>query len=201
MSSVELGCRCGQIQGHLTMPAVKTNHVVCYCKDCQAFAHWLSDQECLNSASGTHIVQVPPSAFHISQGQQQLACMRLSAKGLYRWYSRCCHTPIANTVGAGFPMVGIIHAFIRSGQDSLPPPMPVNVSNATAPVAANEQSGGLIVLRDLSRILWWKATGKNQPNTLFRQGKAVVEPQMASQAPASHEAAKPMSSLPVGSWS
>ena len=192
MSSVELGCRCGQIQGHLAMSAVKTNHVVCYCKDCQAFAHWLSDQECLNAASGTEIVQVPPCAFHISQGQQQLACMRLAPKGLYRWYSRCCHTPIANTVGASFPMVGIIHTFIRSGQDSLPPVMQVNVANATGPVTANEQSDGLILLRVLSRILWWKITGKNQPNTLFVEGRALVEPQMASQAPETNEDAKSM---------
>src|SRR5262249_33170306 len=38
--------------------------------------------------------------------------LRLTAKGLYRWYASCCHTPLGNTVSPAIPFVGIVaHAF------------------------------------------------------------------------------------------
>ncbi len=35
-----LRCRCGRLQGHVTLEGRNTR-VVCYCKDCQAFARFL----------------------------------------------------------------------------------------------------------------------------------------------------------------
>ena len=41
-----------------------------------------------------------------------LRCMRLSDKGLFRFYTECCRTPIGNMVGPRLPFVGMIDAFM-----------------------------------------------------------------------------------------
>ena len=82
-------------------PLARTvNRVICYCDDCQAFAHQLGRADLLDSNGGTDIVQVAPASPHIRQGQDKIAALRLSPKGLYRWHARCCNTPVGNTLSA-----------------------------------------------------------------------------------------------------
>jgi hypothetical protein len=38
--------------------------------------------------------------------------LRLSDRGVLRWYTDCCRTPIANGAGAGFPIISMIHSFV-----------------------------------------------------------------------------------------
>lgn len=49
------------------------------------------------------------------QGTEHLACMRLTDKGMLRWYTTCCNTPIGNTM-ANFKVsfVGLIHTCLTS---------------------------------------------------------------------------------------
>ena len=76
---------------------------VCYCKDCQAFAHFLDRADVLDPAGGTDIFHMPPGRVKLTAGTDALRCLRLSNKVL-RWYTECCRTPIANTpAGPGFP--------------------------------------------------------------------------------------------------
>jgi hypothetical protein len=53
-------------------------------------------------------VPVYPAELKILAGREVLKCLRLSPKGLYRWYAGCCNTPVANT-RPGFPWLGIVH--------------------------------------------------------------------------------------------
>ena len=42
VQTAELRCHCGKVEGHVADAAPKTvNHAICYCDDCQAFAHHL----------------------------------------------------------------------------------------------------------------------------------------------------------------
>lgn len=93
-------CRCGQLRG-LLQPTHPSNRCVCYCSDCQAFARHLGAQDALDREGGSDIVQVPASHVAFTQGQQQLACIRLTDKGMVRWYASCCRTPIGNTLADG----------------------------------------------------------------------------------------------------
>lgn len=110
-------CQCGKFQGQ-----VETGHPVnwcfCYCTDCQAFARFLErEADTLTPAGGTDIIQTEPKYVSFHQGQQYLACMRLSPRGLLRWYASCCSTPIGNTLPhrqASF--VGLIHTCLKGGQ-------------------------------------------------------------------------------------
>ena len=92
-----LRCTCGKLRGHVSEPE-KGIHLMCYCKDCQAFANFLGKgAELLDAQGGSDIVAVHPRSVHFTEGQGELACMSLSPNGLLRWYARCCNTPIANT--------------------------------------------------------------------------------------------------------
>ena len=86
--------------------------VICYCDSCQAFARFLEREDILDSAGGTDIVQVSPSQLRITEGASQLRSMRLTEKGLIRWYTDCCKTPVGNTIGAAFPFIGVVQPFM-----------------------------------------------------------------------------------------
>jgi hypothetical protein len=109
MMNAELRCRCGQVRGQVADPSPRTvNRVVCYCADCQAFAHRLGRADLLNAQGGSDIVQVAPAALTFVQGQDRITGLRLTPKGLYRWHTSCCNTPIGNTLGPAIPFVGIV---------------------------------------------------------------------------------------------
>lgn len=103
---IELGCRCGSIHGWARATAPNAvNRAVCYCDDCQAFLHYLERADLSDAHGGTDVVQLPPSAVAFDQGAERIVGVRLTAKGMYRWYASCCKTPLGNTLT---PMVAVI---------------------------------------------------------------------------------------------
>ncbi|MEM6931634.1 MAG: DUF6151 family protein, partial [Myxococcota bacterium] len=85
--------------------------MVCMCDDCQAYAHWLGNAETvLDDVGGTDVYQTTPARVRIDQGSEHIRCMRLSPKGIFRFYTDCCRTPLGNTMPqAGVPFVGLVH--------------------------------------------------------------------------------------------
>ena len=77
------------------------------------FAQFLGQaDDVLNAKGGTDIFQLSPARVSLTQGHEHLACMRLTPKGLRRWYASCCNTPIGNTLAnAKPPFLGLIHNF------------------------------------------------------------------------------------------
>ena len=106
-------CHCGAVRGVLHGVSAKTgNRAVCYCDDCQAFANYLSTERgILDEHGGTDIFQVSPAHLKFTHGVEHIACLRLTPKGTFRWYTECCRTPIGNTLPTNiFPFVGLIHS-------------------------------------------------------------------------------------------
>ena len=92
-----LACRCGALRGTLNA-AAPHERIVCYCADCQGYAHLLGRPgETLDARGGTHAVLTVPSAITLTQGADRLAGVRMTARGPIRWYAACCATPVANT--------------------------------------------------------------------------------------------------------
>jgi hypothetical protein len=125
-----LRCACGALRGVVRGVSARAgNRVVCYCDDCQSFAHFLGGTErILDAHGGTEIFQTSPARVAITAGAEHLACMRLRPGGLVRWYAGCCRTPIGNTLATRqVPFVGLIHACTpaaaagRSRDDALGP--------------------------------------------------------------------------------
>jgi len=109
-----LRCHCGALQGHVA-PSAGATRAVCYCKDCQAYAHFLGTRGITDRSGGTEVVASLPKSVHFTAGLEKLACVSLSERGLLRWYASCCSTPIGNTPRSpGVPYVGIIHCCLES---------------------------------------------------------------------------------------
>jgi hypothetical protein len=174
-SDLSLRCKCGHVRGvaHDVSPSAGF-HFVCYCTDCQAFAHFLKRPDVLDAAGGTEIFQMPAGRVTFTAGVDALRCVSLSSKVL-RWYAACCRTPIANTA-AGFPIVAVIHSFMdgqaggRSRNDLLGPPLcRIYERSATAalpPDAPPPASFGLF-LRRASKLFGWWIRGLGRPNPFF----------------------------------
>ena len=94
--TMQLRCRCGAVRGEMD-PGRAYVRVTCYCKDCRAFARFVGDPSALDASGGSDIVAMAPAAVRFTAGIEHVACMSLSPKGLLRWYTSCCRTPLANT--------------------------------------------------------------------------------------------------------
>ena len=65
---IEVRCRCGEVRGIVTDASPRTvNRVVCYCDDCQAYAHQLGRADLLNAKGGSDIVQMAPATLSASR--------------------------------------------------------------------------------------------------------------------------------------
>jgi hypothetical protein len=103
-------CKCGVVRGQLESSG-RHNRLICYCTDCRAFARFLGKApDVLDEQGGTEIIQVAQSRLHFVQGEDCLSAVRLSDKGMIRWYTTCCGTPIGNTmVNPKASFIGLIH--------------------------------------------------------------------------------------------
>ena len=190
MADMLLQCGCGKVKGSVCDVSPSTsNRVVCYCKDCQAFAQALNrESDVLNEFGGTDIIQFPPSVIHIKEGAEQIRCLRLSENGLNRWYAGCCNTPIGNTAGPSWPFIGVINSFIAPAQDvdTLVGPSlgALHINGATGRLTAQMKgpnSTNKIVLIFLRKLLTWKLKGMTSPSPLYNnKGEPIVTPEVVS---------------------
>ncbi len=95
--------------------------MLCYCADCQAFARFLGrDGDILDARGGSDVIQVLPKDITFTAGAPALACIRLTAKGLLRWYAACCNTPIGNTLASpSISFIGLLHSCVGGPGDAL----------------------------------------------------------------------------------
>jgi hypothetical protein len=177
----EVRCGCGEVRGRVIDASRDTvNRAICYCDDCQAFAHHLGRGDLLDARGGTDIVQVAPAALSFERGTERIAGLRLSPKGLYRWYASCCKTPLGNTVGTAIPFVGIVaRAFDGEGggaDEVVGKPMGA-ILGKFAIGGPPPGSTGLnlpFFARAVGRILGWRLRGQAWPHPFF--DRATGEP-------------------------
>jgi Family of unknown function (DUF6151) len=188
VTSHPLRCQCGTIQGAVANPA-NGNHCVCYCRDCQAFAHFLGKADTvLDERGGSEIIQVPPKNLTFSQGFEALACMRLTEKGLLRWYAACCNTPIGNTLMTPkISFVGLVHNCLESPGQSLddsfgPIRAWVNPKGAKGDPKPEVGGQGAVIWWFITRVLKARLNGDYKRNPLFRAdtGKPIVAARVLS---------------------
>ncbi len=188
-SEIPLRCRCGHVRGLAREAAPQTGfRFICYCGDCQAFARFLERPDVLDGAGGTDIFQMPTGRVKLTAGTDAVRCLRFSGK-VFRWYTDCCRTPIGNTAGPRFPVVGIIHAFMdhdagghsrdealgaplcrifeRSATGPLPPGAPPPLSLALMPVRISTLLGW-----------WWRGLGRPNPFFDERTDAPLSEPRV-----------------------
>lgn len=183
-----LSCKCGILKGIVAHPE-RVNRAICYCRDCQAFAHFLGRaDEVLDANGGTDVIQTIPAHLTFTQGQQQLACMRLTEKGLVRWYTRCCNTPIGNT-SADFRIsfIGLIHNCLDDNDKSLDDSfgavrMWSFTKGAKKPVKSRTPTMVAGILRLIGMVFRARITGAYKQTPLFSPdtGVPVAVPKILS---------------------
>jgi hypothetical protein len=186
VTSHPLRCQCGTVQGVVADPR-NANHCVCYCRDCQAFAHFLGRAEAvLDERGGSEIIQIPPRNLTFTQGSEAVACMRLTQKGLLRWYAGCCNTPIGNTLATPkISFIGLVHNCLESGDQSLddsfgPIRAWVNPKGAKGDPKPEVAGQGAVVWWFITRVLRARLNGDYKRNPLFNAdtGKPVMIPRV-----------------------
>jgi hypothetical protein len=191
MSNLPMRCTCGAVTGEITAASpAETNRVVCYCDDCQTFARALGRPELMDAHGGSDIVQVHPVQLRITAGAEHIRLLRLSPKGLLRFHTVCCNTPIGNTLtNPKTPFLGISRHFFALDDAELnarigPPRGGIQGRFAVggAPAGVHPKVGPGLMLR----TIWFAGSGwlrgRYAPSPVFNAatGAPVVEARVLS---------------------
>jgi hypothetical protein len=151
------------------------NRVVCYCDDCQAFAHQLGRADLLDAKGGSDIVQVAPASLTFVQGQHLIAGLRLAPKGLLRCHTTCCNSPIGNTLSPAVPFVGIIAQAFETGtqkpDDVFGAPLGAVFGKCAIgqPPAGSTGMNLSLLVRAIGKVLGWRLRGRVWPHPFFKR--------------------------------
>jgi hypothetical protein len=179
--TIPLRCRCGAMRGALELDRARSCRMVCACVDCQAFARFCDRADLLDADGGTDLFQADPSRVTITEGAEYLCCMRLSAKGLARFYAGCCRTPIGNAVATGTPpFIGLIDNFVDTAavgltRDQALGPVRGRVFVATGPhaaPAARLQAQARVVPHTM-KVLFFNWLRRAEPQPFFAPGASA----------------------------
>jgi hypothetical protein len=185
-----LRCRCGTLKGSVSHPE-KVSRGVCYCKDCQAYAHFLGKTgDILDEMGGTDVVATLPKYVTFTQGTEALACMSLTEKGMLRWYARCCNTPIGNTPrDHKVSYVGLVHTCLKDPSTTLdssfgPVRMRVNRKNAKGRPKSMPMSTIVSVMRFMISLVRARLDGSYKVTPFFvpDRGIPVVAPKVLTRS-------------------
>jgi hypothetical protein len=179
---IEVRCRCGEVRGIVTNPSPESvNRITCYCDDCQAFAHHLDRTDLLNAKGGSDIVQVAPAALSFTRGLDRIVGLRLKPDGLYRWYAKCCNTPVGNTLTPAVPFVGLFAQTFDAPQLDDVVGAPTGALQGKyaigEPPAGSTGLNLSVLLRAVVRVLGWRLAGRAWPHPFFaRDTRAPIYP-------------------------
>ncbi len=173
MSEVKLSCHCGEVRGLLTFKDKKSlSHIICMCDDCQSFAHFLKrEDEILDEFGGTEIYQVSSNEIQINRGREKIKCLKLSPKGICRFFASCCNTPIANMVSLKVSFAGVVTDFIQDEDNQLDRDIEYRCMSkyAKKEVIGNSSQGfsKLLTLKILKRVVLGYFNKRYLPNSFF----------------------------------
>lgn len=171
-------CRCGRLQGVIAREA-RTTRALCYCRDCQTYAHALGDPgRVLDPQGGTDVVATLQQYVRFTDGKDSLASLSLSPNGLLRWYAACCNTPIANTTrDPRVSYVGLVHACLGEPSAQLaafgPPVVSINTKHAKGEVKASAAKAVAVTVPIVWSVLRARLSGAWRRTPFFVAGSSV----------------------------
>jgi hypothetical protein len=191
---VELHCRCGEVRGRVTDASPQTvNRAVCYCDDCQAYLHHLGRTDLLDAHGGTDIVQVAPASLAFDRGADRIVGLRLTPKGLYRFYASCCKTPLGNTVSPAIPFVGIVvQAFERPDEVFGKPIGGAAGKYAVGTVPPGSKMNLRLIAHAIRLVVGWRLRGKTWPHPFFDRATRAPTRPLTILSRAEREALRPL---------
>ncbi|KAG7352615.1 hypothetical protein IV203_008663 [Nitzschia inconspicua] len=117
----KLSCNCGKVQGYIAAKREDSIRIWCFCQDCQDYGAFVASQDkhaknIVGEYGESRVVQVCKSDLYIIQGQDLLQLSRKSATPtknqlyMHRYYTKCCHTPLFQTVD----FLGFVGVFLEN---------------------------------------------------------------------------------------
>lgn len=184
-----LSCRCGQVKGTLSkVKPSRVNRVVCYCGFCQSYERYLQPEEpALDALGGTDMMQLSPADIRLTQGEDQLACLKLTDGGALRYYARCCQSALMNTTQrSGVPFVSVplscvtplatdAEKALQVGPVRIRAFVPDALKSALASAPKVRNLTGFAHLGRL--LLGWTLQGAAKHSPLWHNGKPVCTPE------------------------
>ncbi len=188
-TDLNLRCACGRLRGRLRGAGPsRGQRMRCYCRDCQSYAHHLGQADrVLDAQGGTILYQTTWEGLEFTRGENQLACLRLSPKGPLRWFTRCCNTPVANTLpNASLPFVALPRAcWTRDPGEQLGREIGIFARDAQgdrAQLKSFDRPPTRVMLRVLARLIKGRLRGVHRRSPFFDpdSGQPRCEPTILS---------------------
>lgn len=197
--ATEIQCQCGLFRARLkAFPGGTPGRLVCYCDDCQTYLRHLGRRDLLDTNGGTEVIPAYPADVEILSGREQLACVRLSPGGTYRFFTRCCNTPVANT-RPGMPWAGFLRGVYTANPslalDATLGPVRSRImgrfATGTPPAGTADKFNLKAMASVMPFIAKGKLTGKSAPSPFFEEDgqTPIVTPQVLTKA--ERQAARP----------
>lgn len=181
-SSVNWSCTCGSVQG--TWSGAKSSRIMCYCESCRAFAEDLGAGDIIDAAGGSDLLQMPPDAFTFTQGTQHLAWSKITEKGPVRWFTTCCRTPIANTLGSpALPFLTLQTAYFQPPEATGPVSARVNRKGATGHIEGEMGSIWRVLGAFGARAIKARINGSYRKNPFFDASGAPIAARATHKTP------------------
>jgi hypothetical protein len=189
---MKIQCECGKFSAELgAFPRDTPGRLVCYCDDCQSYLHHLGRPDLLDVNGGTEVIPAYPCTVKILSGREQLRCLRLSPKGIFRFYASCCNTPVGNT-RANSPWIGFVRRVYTAGDpgqlDRAFPSVRSSIQGRYAKGTPPAGTPGTFDLKALLSVapflLKGKLLKKYKPSPFFKDDglTPIVEPRVISKA-------------------
>ena len=190
---------CKEVRGLVTNASPETvNRVVCYCDDCQAFLHHLGRADLLDGHGGSDVIQIAPASLAFVRGSERIAGLRLTPKGIYRWYASCCKTPLGNTLGPTIPFVGVIaqafHSETQSPDDIFGRPIGA-IYGEYAVGRPPEGATGFnprLIARAIGKVIGWRLRRQTWPHPFFERSPLRPRFPLTTLSPREREALRPL---------
>ncbi|AZZ36399.1 hypothetical protein CIK05_06205 [Bdellovibrio sp. qaytius] len=141
----------------------------------------------MDENGGTEIIPAYPADIKIVAGKDVVKCIRLHSKGMYRFFTSCCLTPIANTDPAR-PWAGINQRMYVTKDPTILDrelgPVKASIMGKYAkgtPPAGTPQTfdfKGMVTVMPF--IIKGKFLGKAKHSPFFDNGEAIVVPKVLS---------------------
>ncbi len=168
-------CNCGEVE--LSVAPGDGTRIVCYCGSCQRFANDFDAADTLDDAGGADLYQTAPETVKIVKGHNNLNWVKFTPKGPNRWYTTCCNTPMANSLGTrAIPFATILSHNIDDASDLGPVAARVNRKGATGHITGDPGSAGKAIRAFIWRALRSRVSGRYKQNPFFdADGKLIAQ--------------------------
>lgn len=184
MTDITLTCDCGQVQLSLApRPGPSQgNRLICHCKSCQAYPRLLGHPEVLDAGRGIDITQVSADRVALVAGAERIGALRVTPKGVFRWYATCCNSPLCTTLpDPRWGLIGLVSHQITEPERLGPVkarvqiPKGMRLPEGLAPTQGRPFAG---MARAIASVFAWRLAGRGRNHPLYPGGQPLAEPRL-----------------------